>query len=134
MATVLVLAGSLPVVLMAAAAAFAAPNGPPDRTTDMRGIALQTVIIIVVLVAIAGGVSVALIGRGGEAIEEMERQTVTTPASTYKNETLCKTAGNNWYGGSCHEDARKGPDEYSTAAGCRRVGYTWDPIAKTCGP
>ena len=37
---------------------------------DVRGIALQTVIIMVVLLAVAGAVAGVLLARGGEAVSE----------------------------------------------------------------
>ena len=43
---------------------------------DIRGIALQTVIVIVVMLVIAGGVAGVLLSRGGEAIGTLEAQSI----------------------------------------------------------
>ncbi len=45
---------------------------PRPKRFDERGIALQTIIIIVVLIAIAGGVAIALQQRAGDAIADLE--------------------------------------------------------------
>ena len=47
------------------------------RAGDMRGIALQTVIIMVVLLAIAGAVAAVLFNRAQEATDDLEAQDVT---------------------------------------------------------
>lgn len=43
---------------------------------DERGVALQTVIVIVVLLMIAGGVSAVLLGRSSDVVGELEAQGV----------------------------------------------------------
>lgn len=68
----------------------------PKLVADARGIALQTVIIMVVLLAIAGGVSAVLITAGGNAVDDLENQQVTRVATDYNNETLCVAAGFDW--------------------------------------
>ena len=79
----------------------------PQSVADVRGIALQTVIIMVVLLAIAGGVAAALLQRGGEAITEIERQKITREPSEFKGKALCDAAGHTWTaagtgtGGTC---------------------------------
>lgn len=45
---------------------------------DIRGIALQTVIVIVVMLVIAGGVSTVLLSRGGDVITSLEAQDINT--------------------------------------------------------
>ncbi len=60
---------------------------------DVRGIALQTVIIIVVLLAIAGAVAGVLLTRGTEATQQLEDTDVVRDASEYGSFTLCKAAG-----------------------------------------
>ena len=50
---------------------------------DTRGIALQTVIIMVVLLAVAGGVAAVLLSRGGEAVTDIERQEISRQASDF---------------------------------------------------
>ncbi len=68
----------------------------PKLIADARGIALQTVIVTVVLIAIAGGVAAVLIASGGDAIDELEDQQITRDASDYSNETICVAAGHTW--------------------------------------
>ena len=53
--------------------------------SDVRGVALQTVIVIVVLLAIAGAVAGVLLSRGGEAVAEAERQDITRAATEFTN-------------------------------------------------
>ena len=66
------------------------------RGTDNRGIALQTVIIIVVLLAIAGAVAGVLLARGGEAVGELEDREVEVDLGDIENETLCEELGGTW--------------------------------------
>ena len=66
MLTVVVL--SIVVPSLVAAAGVALTGKLPNLVADARGIALQTVIIMVVLLAIAGGVAAVLLSRGGEAV------------------------------------------------------------------
>ena len=66
------------------------------RGADTRGIALQTVIIIVVLLAIAGAVAGVLLQRGSEATSQLEDTEVVQSAYTYNSETLCEAAGFTW--------------------------------------
>ncbi|MCY3616537.1 MAG: hypothetical protein OXG66_02585 [Acidimicrobiaceae bacterium] len=87
---------SLVVPFAVAAALLAARNRLPKLAADTRGIALQTVIIMVVLLAIAGGVSAVLIASGGDAVDDLENQQVTREASDYDNATLCDAAGFTW--------------------------------------
>ncbi len=68
----------------------------PTLVVDARGIALQTVIVMVVLLAIAGGVSAVLITRGGEAVDDIEEQQITRTAGDYGNSALCEAAGFTW--------------------------------------
>ena len=63
---------------------------------DARGIALQTVIIMVVLLAIAGGVSAVLLNRGAEAVTEIENQNITRSPADFKSSALCVAAGHAW--------------------------------------
>ena len=57
---------SLLVPIAAAVAFLFARNRLPKPAVDSRGIALQTIIVIVVLLAIAGAVAAVLINRAGE--------------------------------------------------------------------
>ena len=74
-----------------------------NLAADARGIALQTVIIMVVLLAIAGGVAAVLLSRGGEAVSDIERQDISRQASDFSGEAICDAAGYKWRGGACHE-------------------------------
>ena len=68
----------------------------PRLAVDIRGIALQTVIVMVVLLAIAGAVAGVLLTRGGEAVEDVQRQQVTRHPSYYSTEPLCDSARYTW--------------------------------------
>ena len=65
-------------------------------SADRRGIALQTVIIMVVLLVIAGAVAGVLLTRGQEAVTDLERQDVTRDPSSFSNEILCRAADYSW--------------------------------------
>ena len=94
MLTVIVLSIVVPSV---AGAAYMPLRGRlPNLIADVRGIALQTVIIMVVLLAIAGGVAAVLLSRGGEAVSDIERQQITRSASDFKGSALCLAAGHSW--------------------------------------
>ena len=61
---------------------------------DIRGIALQTVIVIVVMLVIAGGVAGVLLSRGGDVISDLESQeTASINATNCGAFTLRDTAG-----------------------------------------
>ena len=65
---------------------------------DERGIALQTVIIMVVLLAIAGGVAAVLFSRGQTAQEQLENTNVAAiDYTTIKSKALCDSAGGDWH-------------------------------------
>lgn len=79
-------------------------TSPPDarvrdharaRRFDERGIALQTVIIMVVMLAIAGGVAAVLLSRGGQATDQLEQTSASNTAQIYRitNQQLCEAAG-----------------------------------------
>ena len=91
----------------AVAARWALRGRLPNSVADVRGIALQTVIIMVVLLAIAGGVSAVLLNRGGEAVTDIERQQISREASEFSGSALCKAAGFVWStaSSSCHATA-----------------------------
>lgn len=71
----------------------------PRLVTDVRGIALQTVIIMVVLLAIAGAIAGVLLTRGGQAVTDIERQEISRASSDYESEALCEAAGFSWTSG-----------------------------------
>ena len=92
----------------------------PDRRAsrfDERGIALQTVIIMVVLLARAGGIAAVLLNRGSEAADQLEQQETTVAPNTYENKALCEAAGNTWVetGNSPKVDPRGYEDSGGTA-------------------
>ena len=98
MLVVIALSLALPV---AAGTAFVALRGRASSLiADARGIALQTVIIMVVLLAIAGGVAAVLLSRGGEAITDIERQQISRTAADFSGPALCKAAGFTWNTGT----------------------------------
>ena len=104
MLTVVVL--SLLVPSLAGVAYLALRGRLPNLVADVRGIALQTVIIMVVLLAIAGGVAAVLLSRGGEAVTDIERQQIIAVSwSTSQDRALCKAAGFTW-GTECHVSNR----------------------------
>lgn len=99
MLTVIALATALPLL---AALVYTIRRHRPELTlTDIRGVALQTVIIIVVLLAIAGAVAGVLISRGGEAVAEAERQDITRAATEFTNQRLCTAYGFSWSSNVC---------------------------------
>ena len=67
---------------------------------DERGIALQTVIIMVVLLAIAGGVATVLFTRANEVTNDLEETDTKVEASTLTNAALCEAAGYAWTDGA----------------------------------
>lgn len=75
---------------------FASLKRLPSFAPDIRGIALQTVIIMVVLLAVAGGVAAVLITRGEQAVDELDRQQLTRQPADFTSEVLCDAAGFTW--------------------------------------
>ena len=65
-------------------------------SADRRGVALQTVIIMVVLLVIAGAVATVLLTRGQEAVTDLEKQDISRDPEDFKNDALCKAAGFEW--------------------------------------
>lgn len=70
---------------------------------DERGIALQTIIIMVVLLAIGGAVAAVLLTRAGTETDRLEGE--TDRWTEVGNETGCDIAGGVWndVSGSCNE-------------------------------
>ena len=87
---------SLLIPAAAGAALLALRSHVPKIAADIRGIALQTVIIMVVLLAIAGAVAGVLLTRGGEAVEDIERQEISRDFADFDSEPLCSAAGGSW--------------------------------------
>ncbi len=96
MLTVIVLSIVVPSV---AAATFMALRGRlPIPVADKRGIALQTIIVMVVLLAIAGAVAAVLLNRAGSETDRLENETVNYAEHT--NKFACDTAGGTWTPGT----------------------------------
>lgn len=66
------------------------------RGGNQRGIALQTVIIMVVLLAIAGGIAAVLLQRGQEAETQLAAQAVGVNVYAATNNSQCDRLGGNW--------------------------------------
>ena len=90
----------MPIVLLTAAglllAAIGTAAGRRLRPADARGIALQTVIIMVVLVVIAGAAATILVSRAGEETDRLEDADSKVDAAEYGSETLCEQADYQW--------------------------------------
>jgi len=84
---------SIVVPILAGASLLTVRGRLPRIAADARGIALQTVIIMVVLLAIAGAVAGVLLTRGGEAVEDIERQDISREAGDFTSRALCEAAG-----------------------------------------
>ena len=57
---------------------------------DQRGIALQTAIIMTALIAIAVAIAAVMYTRGGEAVDDLQRQRLTRDPSQFSTEVLCE--------------------------------------------
>ena len=137
---------SMIVASTAVATRWALRGRLPNSVADVRGIALQTVIIMVVLLAIAGGVSAVLLNRGGEAVTDIERQQISREASEFSGSALCNAAGFVWSSASssCHATAAVvvvhiGVTPHTALVHCHSaVGgtdnhtHTWDPVLPRC--
>ena len=123
--TILLITFAVPAVLCAVAAFYRAAAPRPARAGDQRGIALQTVIIMVVLIVIAGGVSVALLGRGADVTDDLEQQGTAPAPDSYGTEALCELVNHTWNGttNKCEKNATA--SEYTSSGHCRAAGYTW---------
>ena len=103
----------------------------PDRRAprfDERGIALQTVIIMVVLLAIAGTVAAVLLSSAGDATSELENQDLTTSVVDTPAECGATTWGGstgNWSNANNQctwTDTTASGNEDVTAARCQLAG------------
>ena len=144
----------LTIILFAVAAPSGAAAGYlalrrrlPGLVADVRGIALQTVIIMVVLLAVAGAVAGVLLTRGSEAVSEVERQDITREASEFSNERLCEAYGFSWAGvgtnASCYSTvpARPDPALIGNKNDCiiavhlgANAGFSWTPMPGSTDP
>ena len=93
MLTAIVLSIAVPSV--AGTAYLALRSRLPGLVADVRGIALQTVIIMVVLLAIAGAIAAVLITRGNQAATDLASQNIGV-ASLYASSSECVRAGFSW--------------------------------------
>ena len=73
----------------------AEPARRPPRF-DERGIALQTVIILVVMLAIAGAIAAVLFSRAQEAQTELEATPVTASKWAVTSSEQCTRLGGTW--------------------------------------
>ena len=81
----------------AAGTAYLALRGRSPRfTADNRGIALQTVIIMVVLLAIAGLAAGVMLSRGGTAVSELEDADVGADPALIDDQWACEQYGYTW--------------------------------------
>ena len=87
--------------------------------TNQQGIALQTVIVIVVMLVIAGGVSGVLLSRGGDVISDLEN--TDTNAAQIDSKEKCKLAAEALVPGAKEEGTigNLGPSEWNWN-GCER--------------
>ena len=74
---------------------FASRSAMAQRLADSRGIALQTVIVMVVLLVIAGAVATVLLTRGGQAVNELDDADIVRFADI-DTELRCLAAGGAW--------------------------------------
>ena len=137
---------SMVVPVVAGVACLALRGRLPNLAADVRGIALQTVIIMVVLLAIAGGVAAVLLNRGGEAVTDIERQQISRQASEFSGSSLCNAAGYVWSSASssCHATAAVvvvhiGVTPHTALVHCHTTPdgtdnhtHTWDPVLPRC--
>ena len=61
-----------------------------------RGFALQTVIVMTALIAIALAVSAVIVTRGGEVKDDLERQRLTRSPSEFTTQVLCEAYEYTW--------------------------------------
>ena len=99
------------VPILAGIASVAVRTKRPRLVADTRGVALQTVIVIVVLLAIAGAVAGVLVSRGSETVASLEGQVGThLTGSLYDTQTKCENAGFVWDADGPDNDAATAAD------------------------
>ena len=113
MLTVILLSIGVPV--LAGVTYSARRNRFPKLIADVRGIALQTVIIIVVLLAIAGAVAGVLVTRGEQATTQLINQDIRTELTGDRFDTRdeCENSGYRWWPDGPDEDASTTGDNNS---------------------
>ena len=127
-----------PATALANSEQTAEPSGRASRF-DQRGIALQTVIIMVVLLAIAGSVAAVLLNRGGEASNQLQSAEFGLDPGSFNNATGCRSAGHGWEenNGPCKSLAQINDRGANTDANCKDHNPRWisDPDnANDCKP
>ena len=146
MAAVVLIAIGLPCLICALAVSIKqrTPRLCTKRLcTNADGIALQTVIIMVVLIAIAGAVAAVLVTRGGEAVDEIRSTNIAQRPANFNNETLCAAAGFHWNSnsGTCQAQAAPGPPSppppqplpsYTTESDCDAKNHDWSGSPPSC--
>ena len=60
-----------------------------SRRSDQRGFALQTIIVMTALIAIALAVSAVIITRGGEVADDLEERNFTFDPTNARTEASC---------------------------------------------
>ena len=109
-------------------------------SADERGIALQTVIIMVVLIAIAGAIAAVLVTRGNQAVTEIERTNIAAQPSNFTSKALCEAANFHWTGSACQASAPVNPGAgaaltaYTVEAHCTAQNHVWSSGACTANP
>ncbi len=116
MTETLALAVGIPLAL--GAICLASRRSRPLVTADARGIALQTVIVIVVMLVIAGGVSGVLLSRGGDVISDLESADVNATEINSRDE--------------CTSAARALTGDSNAVIGSGERTASWDINAQQC--
>ena len=146
MASVILIAIGVPCLI--GASVFWLNHQTARLVANTSGIALQTVIIMVVLLAIAGAVAAVMVARGNQAVGEIERTNITRQPSDFTSETLCTAAGFTWSSGACTSPAASpGPPSppvdpgpgaaltaYTVEAHCTAQKHVWSSGACTANP
>ena len=99
------------------------------RGGDQRGIALQTVIIMVVMLAIAGGIAAVLLTRGQQTSAQLENQAIGVPAGEYESRAFCRGAGHDW------DESQTSLNQkcaYKTVTACTNAGGVVSGASKIC--
>ena len=104
----------------------AAEPAPRATRFDERGIALQTVIILVVMLAIAGAIAAVLLNRGGEAADQLQAADFGLPASDLDTASSCRSAGHGWHGANnCKSLAQTNGAGTHTNDDCKGFNPRW---------
>lgn len=96
------------------------------QAADRRGIALQTVIIMVVLVVIGGAVAAVLVSRAGQETDRLENVDSSIDVDKYASKSLCEQRGHVWSSGACTAGAF---GTYDTQGPCVEAGHKWTGTA-----